>query len=119
MPESHAGKHKVYPSAKLGEYHIIRDIAEGTFGKVRSASGLQNVHHGNCMTNCVIVSGSAYCDGTQSRYEVYLEAGHSCDEDQDASATRGGVHEGSQTSAHYQAVSLVYPPAVSGRLNGV
>jgi hypothetical protein len=38
MPETHASKHKVYPASKLGEYHIIRDIAEGTFGKVRSAS---------------------------------------------------------------------------------
>jgi hypothetical protein len=38
MAEAQAGKHKVYPASKLGEYHILRDIAEGTFGKVRSVS---------------------------------------------------------------------------------
>lgn len=26
----------VYPASKLGEYTVIQDIAEGTFGKVKS-----------------------------------------------------------------------------------
>jgi hypothetical protein len=29
-------KHKVYPPSKLGEYTVVQDIAEGTFGKVKS-----------------------------------------------------------------------------------
>ena len=28
------------PPSKLGEYTVIRDIAEGTFGKVKSMSGI-------------------------------------------------------------------------------
>ena len=32
------GQGKIAPS-KLGEYTVIRDIAEGTFGKVKSMSG--------------------------------------------------------------------------------
>ncbi|KAF7971023.1 hypothetical protein HWV62_22215 [Athelia sp. TMB] len=31
-------KHVVYPASKLGEYTVIQDIAEGTFGKVKMAT---------------------------------------------------------------------------------
>jgi carbon catabolite-derepressing protein kinase len=37
MAQKTSEKYKVYPATKLGEYTIIGDIAEGTFGKVKSA----------------------------------------------------------------------------------
>jgi hypothetical protein len=33
-----SGPETVYPVSKLGEYKICRNIAEGTFGKVKSKS---------------------------------------------------------------------------------
>ena len=39
MPE----KYTPMPASKLGEYTIVGDIAEGTFGKVRSASAQPRV----------------------------------------------------------------------------
>jgi carbon catabolite-derepressing protein kinase len=30
--------HPVYPPSKLGEYTVVQEIAEGTFGKVKSES---------------------------------------------------------------------------------
>ena len=37
MPSmSDKDKFTVHPASKLGEYTVIKDIAEGTFGKVKS-----------------------------------------------------------------------------------
>jgi len=31
-------ENEVFPASKLGEYTVLRDVAEGTFGKVKSMS---------------------------------------------------------------------------------
>jgi carbon catabolite-derepressing protein kinase len=37
-----------FPPSKLGEYTVIQDIAEGTFGKVKSKSCLTFSHRFSC-----------------------------------------------------------------------
>jgi len=29
-------ENEIFPASKLGEYTVLRDVAEGTFGKVKS-----------------------------------------------------------------------------------
>lgn len=36
MSDSDSDIPEVYPASKLGEYTVLRDVAEGTFGKVKS-----------------------------------------------------------------------------------
>lgn len=36
MSDSESDIPEVYPASKLGEYTVLRDVAEGTFGKVKS-----------------------------------------------------------------------------------
>jgi carbon catabolite-derepressing protein kinase len=44
------------PPSKLGEYTVIRDIAEGTFGKVKSMSGIFPLCPNNDMTKTLPVA---------------------------------------------------------------
>ena len=44
----------VFPASKLGEYTVIKDIAEGTFGKVKSMCA-----------RCVIVGARFYLNRAQ------------------------------------------------------
>jgi carbon catabolite-derepressing protein kinase len=38
MSDSESDLPEIYPASKLGEYTVLRDVAEGTFGKVKSES---------------------------------------------------------------------------------
>jgi carbon catabolite-derepressing protein kinase len=38
MSDTESETPEIYPASKLGEYTVLRDVAEGTFGKVKSAS---------------------------------------------------------------------------------
>jgi hypothetical protein len=70
---------------KLGEYTILKDIAEGTFGKVKSAS---------ILTYCSRIflsslhSGGSYDNWASSRDEVHIEGGDTTREDKDTSPPR-------------------------------
>lgn len=74
-----------FPASKLGEYKVIEEIAEGTFGKVKS----------ECCEGAVIVdgnsmhafSGSAHHHWTQGSYEVHLETSHCGDQDEESRST--------------------------------
>lgn len=68
-------EHVQYPPEKLGEYTVIQDIAEGTFGKVKS-----KVHPVNQLAtfsdkSCCypsFLSGFAYRHWPESCYEIYI-----------------------------------------------
>lgn len=96
-----------YPASRLGEYTVIQEIAEGTFGKVKS-------NYASCPAGsfvgltCTPDSGCPYRNGSQSCHEVHLEAGYRCYKDENSSATRGGIHASFEASAHHQAVWIIH-----------
>ena len=94
----------VYPAAKLGEYTVTGDIAEGTFGKVKSAPSRSSRP---VLCACVLIStlsGSAHHHRSEGRHEVYLKGSHPYDQDQDTRAAGSRLHADPAASAHHQAV---------------
>jgi len=69
-----------YPTEKLGEYTVIADIAEGTFGKVKSTHALLTV---DPFFLRLEISGDAHDYRSQSRHEIYLKGCHPTRKDQD------------------------------------
>jgi hypothetical protein len=61
-----------YPTQKLGEYTVIADIAEGTFGKVKSTHALLIAD----LLLLRVVSGDAHDYGAQSCHEIHLKSRH-------------------------------------------
>ena len=62
----------VVSPSKLGEYTIVQEIAEGTFGKVKSVYLVS--HPARSTHPCT--SGRSYSHRSQGRNEVYLETRH-------------------------------------------
>ena len=75
-----------YPPSKLGEYTVIQEIAEGTFGKVKSESALSWASSPHVER---YASGDTYRDGTQGCHEIHIQASNPCDKNEDESAARG------------------------------
>ena len=87
MPSmSDKDKFIVHPASKLGEYTVIKDIAEGTFGKVKSQWQVTFRCKADLLTP--LHSGHTHCYWPQSRYEVHFESRYPNDEDENQSPTR-------------------------------
>lgn len=103
------GLKNVFPASKLGEYTVIGDIAEGTFGKVKSASS-HPIDSISCLCSvCVslmliVRSGSAHHHRPKGRHEIHLQGCHTHDQDQDSCPTGGRIHADPATPAHHQVV---------------
>ncbi len=57
------------PASKLGEYTVVQEIAEGTFGKVKSVYLINRL----ARTHNPFASGRTYPHGSQGRNEVHLK----------------------------------------------
>jgi len=96
----------VYSASKLGEYTVTGDIAEGTFGKVKSAPFAPSPIL-SLLCVCALIStlsGSAHHHRSEGRHEVYLKGSNPYDQDQDARAAGSRIHADAAASAHHQAV---------------
>ena len=62
----------VMPASKLGEYTVVKEIAEGTFGKVKSMYLISSVNL-LARTHDPFASGRPYPHGSQGRNEVHLK----------------------------------------------
>lgn len=63
----------VMPPSKLGEYTVVQEIAEGTFGKVKSMYNRQILNR-SAPNHNHFASGRTYTHGSQGRNEVHLKA---------------------------------------------
>ena len=97
-------KAQTLPASKLGEYKVVKEIAEGTFGKVKSTFHVSYRVRELTDRLALADSGDTHCYGTYGRYEVLVEAGDQYDEDEEQGTARGGVYARVAASAHYQAV---------------
>jgi hypothetical protein len=61
----------VMPASKLGEYTVVQEIAEGTFGKVKSMYHILSRSLGP--NHDPFASGRSYPHGSQGRNEVHLK----------------------------------------------
>lgn len=59
----------VMPASKLGEYTVVQEIAEGTFGKVKSMYSVNR----SARSYDPFPSGRPYPHGSQGRNEVHLK----------------------------------------------
>lgn len=78
---------ETFPPSKLGEYKVVKDIAEGTFGKVKSVYRFQ--HLPLATTNVLSTSGRTHHHRPAGSDEVPFEGDDLCDKDEDKSAERG------------------------------
>src|SRR5262245_14073494 len=102
-----ADKLKPHPASRLGEYHVHTDIAEGTFGKVKSEYNSLTFERQKNFDE-TFVSGYPYNHWSQSRYEVHFQSRHSYDENKDTGPARGGIHADSTSSSYHQAVRSLF-----------
>jgi len=73
------------PPSKLGEYTVVQEIAEGTFGKVKSMY-LISFDHLACSRD-LVVSGRAYTHRSQGRNEVHFKTRYQHDTHQKPCST--------------------------------
>jgi hypothetical protein len=96
------------PPSKLGEYKVIGEIAEGTFGKVKStpkplsASRLPQTYY-----LFAIASGHPCNYEPTSSDEVSLQGGDNCVENKNKSSARGRIHAYASSPSHYQVVRAI------------
>jgi hypothetical protein len=76
MSDSENEVPEVFQASKLGEYTVLRDIAEGTFGKVKSEFSSPN-HVDHPVTHRLPLSGAAHCDWSYCRDEIYFQGCYS------------------------------------------
>ena len=91
------------PWSKLGEYKVIRDIAEGTFGMVKGKS-LENVSHWVRALILPVSRGNPYCHRSSCSYEISPKGQHSAWKREIKSAQGSRVHARPQTPAYRQNV---------------
>ncbi len=65
-----------YPPSRLGEYKVIQEIAEGTFGKVKSEFVLHIVRRVLCSDLLRSRSGYSYRHWSQGCHEVHFETSY-------------------------------------------
>lgn len=92
----------VYPASKLGEYTVIQDIAEGTFGKVKSTSC--KICLISALDQLMLYSGHTHYNRSESCHEVYLKGSHPYDQDQDSCPEGGRVHANATTPTYHKTV---------------
>jgi hypothetical protein len=61
------------PPSKLGEYTIVQEIAEGTFGKVKSMYLSYPIRSLSAYGRNLFASGRAHPHRSQGRHEVHLK----------------------------------------------
>lgn len=68
------------PASALGQYHVIKDIAEGTFGKVKSTCAFFFVIMVNILNwpSFVASSGQTHPHRSKSSHEISLKGSHRC-----------------------------------------
>ena len=78
---------ETFPPSKLGEYKVVKDIAEGTFGKVKSMYRSQ--HLPLAVTNLPTISGRTHHYRSAGCDEVPFKGDDLCDKDENK-GTEGG-----------------------------
>jgi hypothetical protein len=94
---------RVMPASKLGEYTVVQEIAEGTFGKVKSMYNRQ-ILNPSAPNHNHFASGRTHPHGSQGRNEVHLKACYQHDTYKKPCSTRGRIHAYSPSCPHNQAV---------------
>jgi len=76
----------VMPPSKLGEYTVVQEIAEGTFGKVKSMY-LLSCPIALAFNRSLFTSGRAHPHRSQGRHEVHLKTRYQYDTYQESCST--------------------------------
>jgi hypothetical protein len=74
----------VMSASKLGEYTVVQEIAEGTFGKVKS---MYLILSHSARSHDPFASGRPYPHGSQGRNEVHLKTRYQHDTHKESCAT--------------------------------
>lgn len=96
------------PPSKIGEYKVISEIAEGTFGKVKS-TWTWLVCAPYLTISPRIFSGNPRHNTAEGRHEVSVEGGDHSISNKDKSSARSGVHASATTPSHHQTVRFYTP----------
>lgn len=65
-------ENEVFPASKLGEYTVLRDVAEGTFGKVKSMYLEFSI-----VPHLILLSGPTHRDRPHRCHEIHIKSCHS------------------------------------------
>jgi hypothetical protein len=94
-------KYRFFPASKLGEYTVSKEIAEGTFAKVKSELTKPFSSHFRRLNP---FSGRSHHHWTNSCYEIHFESGYTPYQDKDPRQTRSRIYAYFETSPHHQTV---------------
>lgn len=91
---------EVFSPSKLGEYKVVDEIAEGTFGKVKSACFSQK---SSCALHNQLgfSSGIPYYHRSEGSDEVSIQGSNHRISDKDACSARGGLHAYAPPPPHH------------------